>query len=106
MKNLAQCFGFSHPKKPPPLTIVELCRRFILEEIQKSTNNFDPSQVIGRGGFGTVTRYKDSINGGTDYTVPIWRGNANSFHDRSVFKNKIQLLCQLRHPNLISVVGV
>ncbi|KAF7820493.1 receptor-like protein kinase ANXUR1 [Senna tora] len=78
MEIFAKCFGGSNGNKEPSTTIEQLCHRFSLPQLQKSTDNFDES------------RSSD--------------GEASAI--RIVhFKNEILLLCQLHHPNLISLIG-
>ncbi|KAI4346707.1 hypothetical protein L6164_007580 [Bauhinia variegata] len=118
---LPKCFGFSDSEHTSSSThanqfktqIEELCHRFSLSQLRKSTNNFDKSQLIGRGYFSTV--YKGCLHaatGTTDQTIAIKRMETTSSQripnksdlDKE-FKNEIELLCQIRHPNVISLIG-
>nr|XP_007139444.1 hypothetical protein PHAVU_008G030000g [Phaseolus vulgaris]ESW11438.1 hypothetical protein PHAVU_008G030000g [Phaseolus vulgaris] len=88
--------------------IEELCHHFSLADIRKSTNNFDHNRLINFEGFG-IEVYKGCLqHDGSDYTVTIKRFN-DDVDERgeqwNVFKNEIELLCQLRHPNIISLTG-
>ncbi|XP_027349243.1 receptor-like protein kinase THESEUS 1 [Abrus precatorius] len=76
--------------------IEELCRHFSLEDLRKSTNNFDENRLLGR--FSSVYIGCLQHNDVLDYRVAIKR----RCHE---FKNEIELLCQLRHPNLVSLIG-
>lgn len=77
----------------------ELCRQFSLAEIKVATKEFDKELLIGNGIFGRV--YKGFIDNGT-VAVAVKR-LARSSHKRiNFFKNEVQFLCQVRHPNLIS----
>lgn len=78
--------------------IQELCRRFSLAEIRAATECFNDKFYIGRGAFSSV--YKGYINGGAT-VVAIKRFTASTRD----FRNEVQLSCQLRHPNLVPIVG-
>ncbi|KAM7516693.1 hypothetical protein LguiA_006276 [Lonicera macranthoides] len=79
-----------------------LCQRFSLAEIKSAIRNFEDIFVIGTGGFGNV--YKRYIyNGAT--AVAIKRLNARSNQGVCEFKTEIELLSQLRHLHLVSLIG-
>ncbi|KDP27270.1 hypothetical protein JCGZ_19969 [Jatropha curcas] len=80
----------------------ELCRHFSLEEIKEATNDFDGSLIIGSGGFGNVYR-ANFDNGAT--TLAIKRLNRESRQGAREFKTEIEMLSQLRHVNLVSLIG-
>jgi serine/threonine protein kinase len=78
-----------------------LCRYFTIAEIRSATNNFDDDFIIGVGGFGNV--YKGCIDGSTP--VAIKRLKSGSQQGANEFMNEIELLSQLRHIHLVSLVG-
>ncbi|KAK9923023.1 hypothetical protein M0R45_031458 [Rubus argutus] len=80
----------------------DLCHHFSLAEIKAATQNFDDSNIIGLGGFGNV--YKGTINGAAT-PVAIKRLKAQSAQGALEFKTEIDLLSQLRHLHLVSLVG-
>ncbi|GMI76283.1 FERONIA [Hibiscus trionum] len=86
---------------PSPLPN-RLCECFTLAEIQATTGNFDDAFVIGRGGFGNV--YKGFITG-LKCEVAIKRLNSISQQGAREFWTEIQLLSQLRHVHLVSLIG-
>ena len=78
-----------------------LCRSFTIAEIKAATNDFDDVFIIGVGGFGNV--YKGCIDGSTP--VAIKRLKSGSQQGANEFMNEIELLSQLRHIHLVSLVG-
>ncbi|CAI0388166.1 unnamed protein product [Linum tenue] len=84
----------------------ELCRRFSLSEIKSATGFFDDNFIIGVGGFGDV--YKGLINfngGGGATTVAIKRLKQGSQQGANEFRTEIEMLSQLRHRHLVSLIG-
>nr|XP_008355123.3 receptor-like protein kinase FERONIA [Malus domestica] len=79
-----------------------LCRYFPLAEIKAATQNFNETLVIGVGGFGNV--YKGCIDGGVT-PVAIKRLKRESSQGAREFKTEIELLSQLRHRHLVSLIG-
>ncbi|XP_027071782.2 receptor-like protein kinase FERONIA [Coffea arabica] len=77
-------------------------RRFLLEEIRSATANFDAKFVVGTGGFGNV--YKGYIDNNLT-TVAIKRLNPSSRQGAREFQTEIQLLSNLRHLHLVSLIG-
>ncbi|XP_057436131.1 receptor-like protein kinase FERONIA [Lotus japonicus] len=79
-----------------------LCRYFTIAEIRAATNNFDEVFIIGVGGFGNV--YKGYIDGGFT-PVAIKRLKSGSQQGVNEFLNEIEMLSQLRHVHLVSLIG-
>ncbi|CAN0857823.1 Putative receptor-like protein kinase At5g39000 [Linum grandiflorum] len=65
----------------------------ILSEIKSATRDFNEAFIIGVGGFGNV--YKGLIN----------RLNPGSQQGANEFKTEIEMLSQLRHIHLVSLIG-
>jgi len=103
VKMFAKCFGESSSSgREYPTVIEELCRHFSLADIRKSTNNFDDNRVIGHGTCCKVFKGCLRHNDGSYYPVAVKR-----FHWEysEGFKREVELLCQLHHPNCVSIVG-
>ncbi|GLU10938.1 hypothetical protein SLE2022_277130 [Rubroshorea leprosula] len=89
-------------RKPSALS-EGLCRQFSLAELKAATNNFDDDLKIGEGGFGPV--YKGLVDGGS-LVVAVKRLARTSRQAVEEFRNEVELLCQLRHQNLVCLLGL
>ncbi|XP_062160589.1 receptor-like protein kinase FERONIA [Alnus glutinosa] len=80
------------------------CRHFSLAKIKEASNNFDEALIIGVGGFGKV--YKGYINiDGRANPVAIKRLTPGSQQGAHEFETEIEMLSQLRHRHLVSLIG-
>ncbi|XP_051136783.1 putative receptor-like protein kinase At5g39000 isoform X2 [Andrographis paniculata] len=86
----------------PSARATQLCRRFSLAEIQLATRNFSEGHLIGRGGFGKV--YRGVVDNGK-LNVAIKRLKQSSKQGAAEFLTEIETLTELRHVNLVSLVG-
>ncbi|KAI5442748.1 receptor-like protein kinase FERONIA [Lathyrus oleraceus] len=80
----------------------DLCRSFSLHDIRAATNNFDELFIVGVGGFGHV--YKGYIDNGST-PVAIKRLKPGSQQGENEFINEIDMLSNLRHLHLVSLIG-
>ncbi|KAL0311713.1 UNVERIFIED_CONTAM: Receptor-like protein kinase ANXUR1 [Sesamum calycinum] len=94
--------GSSGEKNKPSARAERISRRFSLAEIRFATRNFDDLLFIGRGGFGEV--YKGLIDKGQN-TVAVKRLKSNSRQGAHEFLTEIETLTELRHVNLVSLIG-
>lgn len=84
----------------------DLCRSFLLEELKSATADFHDNFVIGRGGFGKVYKgYIDNDNGSGQTAVAIKRLNPSSSQGAHEFTTEIEMLSELRHVHLVSLIG-
>lgn len=74
---------------------------FSFAELSDATQNWDPSEIIGVGGFGNV--YYGELDDGTK--VAVKRGNPQSEQGINEFQTEIQMLSKLRHRHLVSLIG-
>ncbi|GKU97386.1 hypothetical protein SLEP1_g10535 [Rubroshorea leprosula] len=81
-----------------------LCRQFSLAELKAATNNFHHDLKIDEGGFGFGPVYKGLIDGGS-LVVAVKRFSRTSRQAVEVFRIEGELLFQLRHQNLVSLLG-
>ncbi|XP_024019929.1 receptor-like protein kinase FERONIA [Morus notabilis] len=82
----------------------QVCRCFSLAEIKIATNKCDQALVIGRGGFGYV--YKGHLADEASTVVAIKRLNKGlSGQGEKEFEAEIEMLSQLRHVHLVSLIG-
>ncbi|KAE8690129.1 hypothetical protein F3Y22_tig00110926pilonHSYRG00111 [Hibiscus syriacus] len=77
-----------------------LYRRFSLDENRAATDNFDSNLVLGKGGSGVV--YKGFFDDGASVLAVKRLMGSSILED---FRNEVQLLCQLRHQYLVSLIG-
>ncbi|KAI3729442.1 hypothetical protein L6452_18100 [Arctium lappa] len=74
---------------------------FSYDELKDATQNFDPSQELGDGGFGAV--YYGKIQDGREVAVKrLYRHNYKRVQQ---FINEVEILAKLRHPNLVLLYG-
>ncbi|KAJ1282718.1 hypothetical protein BS78_03G072600 [Paspalum vaginatum] len=74
---------------------------FTYEELDEATDGFSDDRELGVGGFGTV--YKGTLRDGS--VVAVKRLYKNSYRSVEQFQNEVEILSQLRHPNLVTLYG-
>ncbi|KAH7568689.1 hypothetical protein JRO89_XS06G0032800 [Xanthoceras sorbifolium] len=74
---------------------------FTLKELKAATNNFDPVNKIGEGGFGPV--YKGLLSDGT--IIAVKQLSSKSRQGNREFLNEIGMIQCLQHPNLVNLYG-
>ncbi|GKU97396.1 hypothetical protein SLEP1_g10545 [Rubroshorea leprosula] len=91
-----------HNKKNDDSSLFMVDYKLQISELKAATNNFDDDLKIGKHFFGPV--YKGLIDGGS-WVVAVKRLDRSSLGGTEEFRNEAQLLCQLRHQNLVSFLG-
>ncbi|KAJ9554283.1 hypothetical protein OSB04_018328 [Centaurea solstitialis] len=74
---------------------------FSYAELQDATHNFDTSQELGDGGFGTV--YYGKLRDGRE--VAVKRLYEHNYKRVQQFMNEVEILTRLRHKHLVSLYG-
>ncbi|MFS8023282.1 putative protein kinase RLK-Pelle-DLSV family [Helianthus anomalus] len=74
---------------------------FTLTQIREATKNFDPSNKLGEGGFGSV--FKGTLSDGTIIAVKQLSPKSNQGYRE--FVNEIAIIYKLSHPNLVRLYG-
>ncbi|KAK4431732.1 Pto-interacting protein 1 [Sesamum alatum] len=102
LRRIWEAGGGTEEENMPSARAERLCRRFSRAEIILATRNFSDSHLIGKGGFGKV--YKGLIDNGRQ-TVAIKRLKSDSRQGAHEFLTEIETLTELRHVNLVSLIG-
>ncbi|KAL0002468.1 hypothetical protein SO802_016249 [Lithocarpus litseifolius] len=80
--------------------IPQFFSEFLLTEIEEATQNFDESLKIGQGGYGSI--YKGLLR---QTEVAIKRLQSQGSQGPSEFQMEVRVLSQLRHLNLVKLIG-
>ncbi|XP_068642247.1 U-box domain-containing protein 33-like isoform X2 [Aristolochia californica] len=78
----------------------ESLAEFSLSDLQTATCDFSESFKIGQGGYGCV--YKGEI---LEVSVAIKKFHPDNMQGRSEFQQEVQVLRELKHPNLVTLIG-
>ncbi|CAA0827777.1 Probable LRR receptor-like serine/threonine-protein kinase [Striga hermonthica] len=83
------------------IPIKAVYRRISYRELQRGTSSFSETNLLGRGGFGSV--YRVSLDDGSSVAVKVFDLRAEGA-DRS-FDTESEILSTIRHRNLVPVIG-
>ncbi|KAL5579493.1 hypothetical protein UlMin_011935 [Ulmus minor] len=75
---------------------------FSLNEIERATNNFDASKILGEGGFGLV--YSGTLDDGSEVAVKILK--RDDHQGGREFLAEVEMLSRLHHRNLVTLIGI
>ncbi|XP_022680891.1 U-box domain-containing protein 34 [Setaria italica] len=76
------------------------CRRYSKQDIELATENFSEARKIGEGGYGNV--YRCTLDH-TEVAVKVIQ--QDSIDKTDEFLKEVEILSQLRHPNLVLLLG-
>ncbi|XP_068476017.1 U-box domain-containing protein 52-like isoform X2 [Phaseolus vulgaris] len=76
------------------------CRKYTINDVEGATRKFCQTLKIGEGGYGPV------FKGQLDHTqVAIKILNPDATHGRRQFQQEVEVLCSIRHPNMVLLIG-
>ncbi|XP_047148066.1 receptor-like serine/threonine-protein kinase ALE2 isoform X2 [Vigna umbellata] len=84
------------------ITYTGSAKIFTLNDLEKATNNFDSSRILGEGGFGLV--YKGVLNDGRDIAVKVLKRDDQ--RGGREFLAEVEMLSRLHHRNLVTLFGI
>ncbi|XP_052197556.1 probable LRR receptor-like serine/threonine-protein kinase At4g29180 isoform X2 [Diospyros lotus] len=87
-----------------PSSAIKQYRRFSLAEIRASTNNFHENLVLGNFGHSKVYRGFMDL-GNVEIAIRRWKYDASNEAKIEQMKTEIYIQSQLRHVNIISLIG-
>ncbi|XP_058073965.1 receptor-like serine/threonine-protein kinase ALE2 isoform X2 [Magnolia sinica] len=77
-------------------------KTFSLAEMEKATDNFDASTILGEGGFGRV--FKGVLEDGTKVAVKVLKRDDRQ--GTREFLAEVEMLSRLHHRNLVKLIGI
>lgn len=83
------------------MTYTGSAKTFTLNDIERATNNFDASRILGEGGFGLV--YSGILDDGREVAVKILK--RDDHHGGREFLAEVEMLSRLHHRNLVKLIG-
>ncbi|PIN09327.1 Non-specific serine/threonine protein kinase [Handroanthus impetiginosus] len=75
---------------------------FTIDDIERATDNFNPSKTLGEGGFGRV--YGGILDDGRKVAVKVLKRDDQ--HGSREFLAEVEMLSRLHHRNLVKLIGI
>ncbi|BBN06053.1 protein MpRLK-Pelle_RLCK-XI [Marchantia polymorpha subsp. ruderalis] len=76
-------------------------QKFAYRELKLATENFNPTQRLGQGGFGVV--YKGTLKNGKD--VAVKKLDTTSLQGEREFQNEVSVIGRVNSPHIVSLLG-
>ncbi|XP_015571719.1 receptor-like serine/threonine-protein kinase ALE2 isoform X1 [Ricinus communis] len=77
-------------------------KTFSISDIERATNNFNASRILGEGGFGRV--YSGVLEDGTKVAVKVLK--RDDHQGGREFLAEVEMLSRLHHRNLVKLIGI
>ncbi|KAK8697015.1 hypothetical protein V6N13_113179 [Hibiscus sabdariffa] len=77
-------------------------KTFTASEMERATDNFDDSRILGEGGFGRV--YSGVLDDGTKVAVKVLKRDDQQ--GGREFLAEVEMLSRLHHRNLVKLIGI
>lgn len=77
-------------------------KTFSTSDIERATNNFDATRILGEGGFGRV--YSGILEDGTKVAVKVLK--RDDHQGGREFLAEVEMLSRLHHRNLVKLIGI
>ncbi|RVX16857.1 Receptor-like serine/threonine-protein kinase ALE2 [Vitis vinifera] len=84
------------------VTYTGSAKTFSLNDIERATDNFDASRVLGEGGFGLV--YRGILDDGVEVAVKVLKRDDQQ--GGREFLAEVEMLSRLHHRNLVKLIGI
>ena len=75
---------------------------FSIEDLERATDNFDGSRIVGEGGFGLV--YGGTLEDGRKVAVKVLKRDDKQ--GGREFLAEVEMLGRLHHRNLVKLIGI
>ncbi|KAJ0074995.1 hypothetical protein Patl1_33517 [Pistacia atlantica] len=84
------------------MTYTGSAKTFSLNDMERATDCFDTSRILGEGGFGVV--YRGILDDGREVAVKVLKRDDQ--HGGREFLAEIEMLGRLHHRNLVKLIGI